>query len=289
MSATSGRLRLAVVQADLGGEREENLEIAEHWLRAAAAENAQVVLLPELFDGPYFPRMVDEANLARALPADGHPTIARVAALAAELAVVVPVSFYELDGDRHFNSVAMIDADGTTCGVYRKSHIPAGTGYEEKLCFVPGDTGFRVWRTRYGRIGVGICWDQWFPEAARAMTLAGAELLLYPSTIGSEPEDAQLDTRDSWRRVMVGHAVANAIPLAAANRVGSEGELRFYGSSFVADHRGDFIAELDRDDPGFVVCDVDLAAAHAYRRSWGFLRDRRPDLYGSLVAERETE
>jgi N-carbamoylputrescine amidase len=282
----SGFVRLAVIQAALPAEREENLAIVIRLLRRAATEGAQVALLPELFDGPYFPRTVDRAHRERALPLEQHPTIECVQPVAAELGLVVPVSFYERDGRRLFNSVAMIDADGSILGVYRKSHIPSGAGYEEKECFDAGDTGFRCWQTRFGVIGVGICWDQWFPEAARAMTLAGADLLLYPSTIGSEPDDPNVDTSGPWRRVMLGHAVANAIPVAASNRVGREGALEFYGSSFVADHRGELVADLGRAKEEIAVVDVDLGAARAYREAWGLLRDRRPELYAALTDNR---
>jgi len=280
------QVRVGVVQAALPGERTENLACAEKLVRLSAEAGAQVVLLPELFDGPYFPRTIDPAHHDRALPLDGHPTVERMARLARELKVVLPVSFYERDGERLFNSVAMVDADGSVLGLYRKSHIPSGPGYEEKACFTPGDTGFRCWPTKYGSIGVGICWDQWFPEAARAMVLAGADLLLYPTTIGSEPEAPGVDTSGPWRRVMLGHAVANAVPLAAANRVGKEGQLEFYGSSFIADQRGELLADFDRVSEQVSVVPVDLAAAREYRRSWGFFGDRRPELYGSLTDRR---
>ena len=200
-----------------------------------------------------------------------------------ELGVVMPASVFERDGPHYYNSIAMIDADGSVLGTYRKSHIPDGPGYEEKFYFRPGDTGFRAWRTRFGTIGVGICWDQWFPEAARAMVLAGADLLLYPTAIGSEPNDPGLDTRDPWRRVMVGHAVANATPVAAANRIGTEDGQRFYGSSFIADQRGDLLVELGRDEETIGVAAIDLAAVRRYRASFGFFRDRRPELYGPLT------
>lgn len=276
-------VRVAIVQAALPAEREQNLTHAERLVRDAAGRGGQIVLLPELFDGPYFPRTLDAAHRDRALPLEGHPTVDFVCGLARELAIVVPVSFYERDGDRLFNSVAMVDADGSVLGLYRKSHIPSGPGYEETACFERGDTGFRCWSTRYGSIGVGICWDQWFPEAARAMVLAGADLLLYPTTIGSEPHAPDLDTSRSWQRVMVGHAVANAVPVAAANRVGVEGELTFYGSSFIADHRGEMLVELDRVSEQTAVVSLDLGESREYRRDWKFFGNRRPELYGPLV------
>jgi N-carbamoylputrescine amidase len=196
---------------------------------------------------------------------------------------VVPVSFFERAGQAYYNSVAVIDADGALLGVYRKSHIPDGPGYEEKFYFRPGDTGFRVWKTRYATIGVGICWDQWFPESARAMMLLGAEVLFYPTAIGSEPHDPDLDTRDPWQRAMVGHAVSNVVPVVAANRIGDESGQIFYGSSFIADPRGDKRVELGRTDEGAIVATFDLDAIERARASWGFFRDRRPELYDVLT------
>ncbi|HZZ35646.1 MAG TPA: nitrilase-related carbon-nitrogen hydrolase, partial [Caulobacteraceae bacterium] len=200
---------------------------------------------------------------------------------------------FEREGPHYFNSLVMVDADSSLMGLYRKSHIPDGPGYQEKYYFRPGDTGFRVWPTRFGRIGVGICWDQWYPEAARAMTLMGAEVLLYPTAIGSEPHDPSLDTALPWRRAMQGHAVSNVIPVVGSNRTGFEpwagypgGGQRFYGSSFIADHRGDLIAELGRDEEGVIGAAVDLDFLAAHRAAWGFFRDRRPDLYGSLTGPR---
>jgi N-carbamoylputrescine amidase len=209
-----------------------------------------------------------------------------MSALAAELQVAIPVSIFERDGPHYYNALVMIDADGSPLGVYRKSHIPDGPGYQEKYYFRPGDTGFRVWDTRFARIGVGVCWDQWYPEAARAMTLMGAEVLLYPTAIGSEPHDASLDTRDPWRRVMQGHAVSNVIPVAASNRTGLEpgpaGGQRFYGSSFICDHRGDLAVDMDRDGEGAGVARFDLDFLRTHRAAWGFFRDRRTDLYAAV-------
>ncbi len=279
----SVRVDVAVLQAALGGEREANVRRIEALVREAAGRGAHVVLPPELFEGQYFPKVEREDLFELARPAAGNATIARFQRLAAELGVVVPVSFFEKDGHHYYNSVAMIDADGAVLGVYRKSHIPDGPGYEEKFYFRPGDTGFRVWNTRAGAIGVGICWDQWFPECARAMMLGGAELLLYPTAIGSEPHDPDLDTSRPWRRAMLGHAVSNVVPVAAANRVGDEDGQRFYGHSFICDHRGEMLAELGADEEGVAVASFDPAAVARTRAAYGFFRDRRPDLYGSLV------
>ena len=274
---------VAGIQCPLGDGIDANVARVLGHVRDAAARGANVVLPPELFEGPYFCTVEDDREFARAMPVEGHPTIAAFSALARELGVVIPVSFFERSGPAYYNSLAMIDADGTVLGVYRKSHIPDGPGYEEKFYFRPGDTGFRVWQTRFGAIGVGICWDQWYPECARAMVLAGAELLLYPTAIGSEPHDPSLDTRDPWQRAMIGHAVSNIIPVCAANRIGLEGAQRFYGSSFCADHRGDMRAELSRDEEGVALATFDIADTRRLRAAWGFFRDRRPDLYGVLL------
>ncbi len=286
---TSATLSISVVQCPLFDVREANVERVEKLVRRAAAEGAQVVLPPELFEGPYFPQSEDERAFDLAAPLGDHPTVARMQALAAELEVVLPVSVFERAGQSYYNSLVMIDATGEQLGVYRKSHIPDGPGYEEKFYFRPGDTGFRVWSTRHGRIGVGICWDQWFPEAARCMALQGAEVLLYPTAIGSEPSAPADDTKEPWQRVMVGHAVANAMPVAAANRIGRETDMVFYGSSFISDHRGDLVAELSRTDEGVATSTFDLDALRRYRANWGFFRDRRPELYGRLVGDEPLE
>ncbi|HYU16951.1 MAG TPA: N-carbamoylputrescine amidase [Candidatus Acidoferrum sp.] len=287
------RLTVAAVQAALADDRAENLTRLTELVREAAGRGARVVLLPELFEGHYFPRRQREEDFARARPLAEHPTVAHFRALAAELDIALPISFFEQSGPHYYNSVAMVDAGGALLGVYRKSHIPDGPGYQEKFFFRPGDTGFRSWPTRAGTIGVGICWDQWFPEAARAMVLRGADLLLYPTAIGSEPEAPELDTRDPWRRVMIGHAVANACGVVAANRVGREGSgddaIRFYGSSFIADHRGDLLAELGRDDEGVIAATIDLDEQRRYRAGFGFFRDRRPELYRLLSARTDDE
>lgn len=274
-------ISLSVIQCPLAGSRDENVRRVLAHVEAAADRGAQVILPPELFEGPYFCREEDDRYFAWARPLEGNPTLERLREVAARRQVVIPFSFFESAGPAHYNSLAMIDADGTVLGRYRKSHIPDGPGYEEKFYFRPGDTGFRVWDTRYGRVGVGICWDQWFPESARAMALAGAEVLLYPTAIGGEPATGE-DTADPWQRAMVGHAVSNAMPVAAANRVGTEGGQAFYGRSFIADPRGEKVAELG-DEEGVLVHRFDLDAIRQRRAEWGFFRDRRPELYGVLL------
>lgn len=280
---TSETLTVAVLQAPFADALEKNLERAESLVREAAGKGAQVILLPELFEGPYFPREEICAHFELARPAKDHPTLERMSRLARALSVVLPISFFEREANAYFNSVALIDADGEVLGIYRKSHIPEGPGYQEKFYFRPGDTGFKVWRTRHGVLGVGICWDQWFPEAARAMVLQGAELLLYPTAIGSEPAEPGLDTQRPWQRVMQGHAVANITPVVAANRVGDESGQIFYGSSFITDGLGEIIASLDREERGVLLATLDLAALRAQRASWGFFRDRRPELYSAIT------
>ncbi|MGD1878014.1 MAG: N-carbamoylputrescine amidase [Kiloniellaceae bacterium] len=260
---------------------------AEARVREAAGKGAQIVLIQELFETPYFCCDQKQSYFSLAHPAEGHPTIARMAALAAELGVVLPVSFFEQANNAYYNSVAMIDADGGLLGIYRKSHIPDGPGYQEKYYFNPGDTGFRVWRTRFGTIGCGICWDQWFPECARAMALMGAEILFYPTAIGNEPQDATISAKDHWQRTMQGHAAANMVPLVASNRIGQEdGEaarLSFFGASFITDYLGAKVAEANGSDRTVLTATFDLDAIQAERASWGLFRDRRPDLYGPLL------
>ncbi|HEX7578966.1 MAG TPA: N-carbamoylputrescine amidase [Thermoanaerobaculia bacterium] len=275
-------LTVAALQCPLGGSVVENVARVEGHVREAAARGARVILPPELFEGPYFCREERDTFFTWARPAEGHPTIKRFAALARELGAVIPVSFFEKAGQAHYNSVAVVDTDGSVLGVYRKSHIPDGPGYEEKFYFRPGDTGFKAWVTKVGTIGVGICWDQWFPECARAMVLRGADVLLYPTAIGSEPANPSLDTRDRWQRVMQGHAVANVVPVVAANRIGEEDGQLFYGSSFVAGTDGAKVAELGRTEEGVVTATFDLESVRRERASWGFFRDRRPELYGLL-------
>lgn len=278
----------AATQFACSWDTRANIDKAKAMVRAAPRLGANVVLLQELFETPYFCQDQTPDHFGLAAPAEGNPLLAEMSVLAKELGVVLPVSFFERAGHAHFNSLAMIDADGKMMGVYRKSHIPAGPGYQEKYYFTPGDTGFRVWKTKFGVLGVAICWDQWFPEAARAMALMGAEALLYPTAIGSEPPPAPpLDSRDHWRRVMHGHAAANCMPVIASNRIGTEkgeaGELTFYGSSFITDATGGIAAELDRLDEGIITASFDLDETAKMRASWGLFRDRRPELYGGLI------
>jgi len=283
------KVTFAATQFACSWDRRANVEKAKELVRAAAAKGANVVLLQELFETPYFCQDQSAEHFKLAAPFENNPLIGEMAEVAKSLNVVLPVSFFEHAGQAYFNSLAMIDADGSVLGVYRKSHIPDGPGYQEKYYFTPGDTGFKVWRTRFGVLGAGICWDQWFPEAARAMALMGAEVLLYPTAIGSEPPPAPpLDSRDHWRRVMQGHAAANCMPLVASNRIGVEkgqaGELTFYGSSFIADESGALVAELGRTEEGITTATFDLDEIAKQRTSWGLFRDRRPDLYGPLTS-----
>ncbi len=263
-----------------------NLDRAEMLVREAAAQGAQVVLLQELFEAPYFCADERPDHFALARPWAGNPVIARFADLAAELGVVLPISFFESVGAAHFNTLAMIDADGTELGLYRKSHIPQGPGYREKYFFAPGDTGFQVWDTAFGRIGAGICWDQWFPECARALALQGAELILYPTAIGSEPASPGYDSQPHWQRVMQGHAGANMVPVIASNRVGFEtnqdGDITFYGSSFIADQFGAVVAQAPRQGEAVITASFDLDEIAPQRAGWGLFRDRRPELYGVI-------
>lgn len=277
-------MRLAAVQISIAPEESINLDKAEAKVREAAAQGAQLVLLPELFAGPYFPQQEQEASFALAHTLERHPFLPRFQVLAAELKLILPISFFERAGQAHYNSLAMVGADGTIAHLYRKSHIPDGPCYEEKYYFNPGDTGFQVYHSPLGAIGAGICWDQWFPEAARCMALQGAELLLYPTAIGSEPPEAgEIDTQPMWRRAMVGHAVSNSCYVAAANRIGPEGQINFYGSSFICDYRGELIAQAGRDEETILYGDLDFAAAKQFRAGMGFFRDRRPALYGPLM------
>lgn len=276
-------VRLGIIQMRCTDDLDTNIAQAEAKVREAAALGANIILLPELFESLYFPQIEREELFALAHEVEGHPFLDRFTDLARELGVVLPVSFFEKSGQAYFNSLLMIDADGRHLGVYRKSHIPDGPGYEEKYYFNVGDTGFKAWQTRYGKIGVAICWDQWYPEAARAMALQGADLLLYPTAIGSEPVEAgALDTKLMWQRVMTGHAVANIAYVAAANRVGSEADAVFYGASFISDPKGDFLAEAG-DQEEILVADLNFAWAQRFRAGWGFFRDRRPELYGPLL------
>jgi len=265
-----------------------NISKADALVRQAAAQGARIILLQELFETPYFcqKEKAEYYNLATELTA--NKAVRHFQAVARDLAVVLPVSFYERKNCARYNSVAIIDADGEVLGVYRKSHIPDGPGYEEKFYFNPGDTGFKVWPTRYARIGVGICWDQWYPEAARCMTLMGAEMLLYPTAIGSEPQDCGVDSKDHWQICMLGHAGANLIPVIAANRVGVESDadstITFYGSSFIAGPQGNKLQEADRTSDSVLLATFDLDQIDLQRAEWGIFRDRRPDLYGAITS-----
>lgn len=283
-------LTVAALQTAYGADMAANISRTIDLVREAAALGAQVIQPSELFQGPYFCVTQEEHWFSEAYPWREHPCVLALAPIAAELGVVIPVSIFEREGPHYFNSVVILDADGSALGVYRKSHIPDGPGYQEKYYFRPGDTGFKVWDTRFGRIGVGICWDQWYPECARAMALQGAEVLLYPTAIGSEPHDASLDTRQPWRRAMQGHAVSNVIPVVGANRIGFEpgagGGQSFYGASFISDHRGDLVTAFDGEEQGVLTATFDLDAIATYRAAWGFFRDRRPELYGALAQGR---
>jgi N-carbamoylputrescine amidase len=281
---------VAGLQTSYGPDMAANIAKTERLVRQAAAAGAQIVLPSELFQGEYFCVSQEEKWFATAFQWREHPVTRAMQALAKELDIVIPTSIYEREGPHYFNSLVMVDAGGAALGVYRKSHIPDGPGYQEKYYFRPGDTGFKVWDTKYAKVGVGICWDQWYPEAARAMALLGAEVLMYPTAIGSEPHDSSLDTAAPWQRVMQGHAVANVVPVVAANRIGAEkvtdAGQTFYGHSFVANHRGDLVQSLGATEEGIVSGTFDLDFLNTHRAAWGFFRDRRPDLYQALAAGR---
>jgi N-carbamoylputrescine amidase len=282
------KVTVAATQMACGWDRDANIASAEKLIRAAAARGANIVLIQELFETPYFCKDHQPRHFDLALPLDGHPAVEHFRGLARELDVVLPVSVFERADNAFFNSIAVVDADGRVLGTYRKSHIPEGPGYHEKFYFSPGDTGFRVFDSRYGKLGVAICWDQWFPEAARSMALLGAEILLYPTAIGSEPQDASLDSSGHWQRTMQGHAAANIVPVVASNRIGTEqGEkytMSFYGSSFIASPTGEKLAEADRVSETVLTASFDLDEIRRYRRSWGVFRDRRPDLYYPMLS-----
>jgi N-carbamoylputrescine amidase len=281
------KVKVAATQMSCGPAIDENLARAEALVRSAAKEGAQVILLQELFETPYFCQKENAAYYAYAEELENSRAVTRFSRLARELQVVLPLSFYEKKNNALYNSLAMIDADGTVLGTYRKSHIPDGPGYEEKFYFNPGDTGFKVWPTRYGKIGAGICWDQWFPESARCMALMGAELLVYPTAIGSEPYDSSIDSKEHWQACMLGHAAANLMPVVASNRTGTERDgdlaITFYGSSFIAGPQGNKIAEAERTEETVIVAEFDLDQLQAQRFDWGIFRDRRPDLYGPIM------
>jgi N-carbamoylputrescine amidase len=282
-------LSVAALQLALPSwDEQESIAAVSALVEQAAKEGAQVILPPELFSSPYFCTVEDEALFALAKPTAEHPSVLAMQKLAKGLGVAIPTSFFERDGHHYYNTLAMIDADGQIMGTYRKSHIPDGPGYEEKYYFRPGNTGFKVWDVFGARIGVGVCWDQWYPECARAMALLGAEVLFYPTAIGSEPYDANLDTSRMWRRAMIGHAVSNCMPVVASNRIGVEGEntvQTFYGHSFISDEWGDLLGDYGREDVGVLTATLDLNRAAMHRAGMGFFRDRRPQLYGRLVED----
>jgi N-carbamoylputrescine amidase len=280
-------ITVAALQAAYGPDMKANIAKTEALIREAAKRGAQVILPSELFQSIYFPTQQDPKWFATAYPLQEHPCVLALQKLAKSLKVVIPISFFERDGPRFYNSVAVADADGEILGLYRKSHIPDGPGYQEKYYFRPGDTGFKAWKTRHGTIGVGICWDQWYPEAARAMVLEGAEVLFYPTAIGSEPYDPKLDTHKRWQRAMQGHAVSNAVPVVAANRIGLEENdgvsQKYYGHSFIADHTGQLVESFGETDEGVLIHSFDLSEIERYRAEWGFFRDRRTDLYAKCI------
>ena len=283
------KLTVAALQLELSREDEaDNIAAVADLVAEAAGKGAQVVLPPELFSGPYFCREEKDEFFALARPTAEHRSVIAMQKLAKQLGVAIPTSFFERDGHHYYNTLAMIDAEGAIMGTYRKSHIPDGPGYEEKFYFRPGNDGFKVWDVFGARIGIGICWDQWYPETARCLALKGAQVLFYPTAIGSEPKDAEMDTSRMWRRAMIGHAVSNCMPVVAANRIGHEGSQEagntFYGHSFICDEWGDYLDQFGREDSGVLVAKLDLDAARQHRASWGFFRDRRPQLY-SRIAE----
>ena len=282
------RVTVAATQMACDWNKEGNIERGETLIREAAGQGAQLILLQELFEGPYFPITQREDFFTLAQPAGNHPTLLRFSALAKELGVVLPISFFERDNNAYFNSLAIIDADGSILGIYRKSHIPDGPAYQEKFYFNPGNTGFKVWDTRYCRIGAAVCWDQWFPETARILALQGAELIFYPTAIGSEPQDSSIDSKPHWQLVQRGHAAANQVPVIASNRIGVETHedinMTFYGSSFITDHQGELLAEASRDQQQVITASLDLDIIRGHRASWGLFRDRRTDLYQQLLS-----
>lgn len=281
------KMTVAALQTAYGADIKANIAKTEKLVRKAAKDGAQVILPSELFQGPYFCTEQNPKWFETAYPAASHPCVLAMQKLAKALKVVIPVSIFEKDGPRYYNSVVIVDADGEALGLYRKSHIPDGPGYQEKYYFRPGDTGFKAWKTKFGTIGVGICWDQWYPECARAMVLQGADILFYPTAIGSEPYDNALDTHDRWQRAMQGHAVCNAVPVVAANRIGLENvggnAQRFYGHSFICDHTGAILTSFGAEDEGVLTHTFDLGEIEAYRADWGFFRDRRTDLYAKCI------
>ena len=276
------RVKVSALQLALAGSEKENQDTVTELVLQAAKAHSKLILIPELFLGPYFCREEKDDFFSWAKPAENHPTILHFQKIAKEYKTNIPVSFFEKAHQTYFNSVAFVDETGSVQGIYRKSHIPDGPGYEEKFYFRPGSEGFKVWQTSFGKVGVGICWDQWYPECARAMMLMNADILLYPTAIGSEPNNPGLDTKDLWQRAMIGHAVSNVVPVVAANRIGLEGDQTFYGHSFIADHRGEKLQELGRNDKGVISAEFDFVEITKNRASFGFFRDRRPELYEIL-------
>ncbi len=279
-------LSVAALQLPLGSwDEQENIAAVSALVEQAAGAGAQVILPPELFSSPYFCREEKDEFFALARPTTEHPSVIAMQALAKALKVAIPTSFFEHEGHHYYNTLAMIGPDGEIMGTYRKSHIPDGPGYEEKFYFRPGNDGFKVWDVFGARIGIGICWDQWYPETARVLALKGAQVLFYPTAIGSEPKDADMDTSRMWCRAMIGHAVSNCMPVVAANRIGTEDGQRFYGHSFICDEWGDYLAEFGAEETGVLTATLDLDAARKHRASWGFFRDRRPQLYGRIAED----
>jgi len=278
---------VAATQMSCSSDKKENILKADRLVREAAAKGAQIILIQELFETPYFCQVEKPAYYEYATSVEDNMAILHFKAVAKELEVVLPISFYEKKNNARYNAIAIIDATGEVLGIYRKSHIPDGPGYEEKYYFNPGDTGFKVWSTKYGVIGVGICWDQWFPEAARVMALMGAEMLLYPTAIGSEPHSPEVDSKDHWQRCMMGHSACNLMPVIASNRIGEEKDdgssIVFYGSSFITDATGNKIAEASRDEETILLAEFDLEKNENQRIEWGIFRDRRPDLYQPIL------
>ncbi|MDC0226303.1 N-carbamoylputrescine amidase [Gammaproteobacteria bacterium] len=285
----SKTVTVAATQMSCSRDSKANITNAKKLITKAASEGAQIILIQELFESVYFCCLnkTEEFNMAR--PFENNPLLQEMAELAKELSVVLPISFFEKDNNTFYNSLSVIDADGSISAPYRKSHIPDGPGYEEKYYFHPGNTGFKVFETQYAKIGVGICWDQWFPEAARIMALNGAELLFYPTAIGSEPDTPELDSRDSWQIVMQGHSAANTLPVIASNRIGTEVNekfsMTFYGSSFITDGTGIKVKECSRDNEEYIIQKFDLDSIQEHRSSWGFFRDRRTDLYKDILKD----
>jgi N-carbamoylputrescine amidase len=291
LNRSKREVTVAAMQFACGWDVQANIATAERLVRQAAKQGAQVILLQELFETPYFCIEQDSRHLRLATSVAANPAVNHFAGIARELGVVLPISFFEKANQSFFNSIAILDADGSNLGVYRKAHIPNGPGYQEKNYFSPGDTGFKVWQTRFARLGVGICWDQWFPETARSMALMGAELLLFPTAIGSEPPPAlPVNSRDHWQRTQQGHAAANLTPVVVSNRIGTERAcqnpeqlyIRFYGSSFIADPTGAKVAEADEEHEAVITATFDLAEIEELRNNWFVFRDRRPELYGVL-------